>query len=209
MYLFFSLDFLGLGRGRAVERSSGPDVLCEKGVLRNLPKFTGKYLCHSLFFDKVAGLAYSELESIEYSEAVAWKQWRIQRLPDAVYRRLNYVPKLKKTDAKQHQLFNHIFNANASTPSQTPFNLKSNVVEIVELKTLSIPVSATQFCLNVSQSIVCKKIEPLHITGVPKLVRHCAEEFCKKVVPKNSQNSQENTCVRVSFLIKLQTCNFI
>ena len=27
-----------------------------KGVLRNLAKFTGKHLHHSLFFDKVAGL---------------------------------------------------------------------------------------------------------------------------------------------------------
>ena len=27
-----------------------------KGVLRNLAKFTGKHLCQSLFFDKVAGL---------------------------------------------------------------------------------------------------------------------------------------------------------
>ena len=28
----------------------------KKGVLRNLAKFTGKYLCQSLFFNKVAGL---------------------------------------------------------------------------------------------------------------------------------------------------------
>ena len=31
----------------------------------------------------------------------------------------------------------------------------------------------------------------------------------KKVFLEISQNSQENTCVRVSFLIKLQACNFI
>ena len=33
----------------------------------------------------------------------------------------------------------------------------------------------------------------------------------KKGVPKISQNSQENTCARVAFLIKLQAdaCNFI
>ena len=37
------------------------------------------------------------------------------------------------------------------------------------------------------------------------------EVFHKKRVLKNLQNSQENTCVRVSFLIKLQAqdCNFI
>ena len=28
-----------------------------KGALRNFAKFTGKYLCQSLFFNKVAGLS--------------------------------------------------------------------------------------------------------------------------------------------------------
>ena len=28
----------------------------KKGVLKNLAKFTGKHLCQSLFFNKVAGL---------------------------------------------------------------------------------------------------------------------------------------------------------
>ena len=34
-------------------RSRRPEVFCKKGVLEN---FTGKHLCHSLFFNKVAGL---------------------------------------------------------------------------------------------------------------------------------------------------------
>ena len=38
------------------DKSSRPEVLCQKGVLRNFAKFTGKHLCQSLFFDKVAGL---------------------------------------------------------------------------------------------------------------------------------------------------------
>ena len=37
-------------------RSSRPEVFCEKGVLRNFAKFTGKHLCQSPFFNKVAGL---------------------------------------------------------------------------------------------------------------------------------------------------------
>ena len=37
-------------------RSSRPEVFCKKGVLRNFAKFTGKNLCQSLFFNKVAGL---------------------------------------------------------------------------------------------------------------------------------------------------------
>ena len=38
-------------------RSSRPEVFCKKGVLRNFANFTRKHLCHSLFFNKVAGLA--------------------------------------------------------------------------------------------------------------------------------------------------------
>ena len=37
--------------------SSRLEVFCKKGVLRNFTKFTGKHLCHSLFFNKVAGSA--------------------------------------------------------------------------------------------------------------------------------------------------------
>ena len=34
-----------------------PEVFYEKSFLRNFPKFTGKYQCQSLFFNKVAGAA--------------------------------------------------------------------------------------------------------------------------------------------------------
>ena len=37
-------------------RSSRPGVFCEKGVLRNFEKLTGKHLCQSLFLSKVAAL---------------------------------------------------------------------------------------------------------------------------------------------------------
>ena len=33
-----------------------PDVFYKKSVLENFTKFTGKHLCQSLFFNKVAGL---------------------------------------------------------------------------------------------------------------------------------------------------------
>ena len=38
----------------------------------------------------------------------------------------------------------------------------------------------------------------------PGIIRKSLKVFCKKVFLEISQNSQENTCVRVSFLIKLQ-----
>ena len=38
-------------------RSSRQEVFCEKAVFRNFTKFTGKHMCQSLYFDKVAGQA--------------------------------------------------------------------------------------------------------------------------------------------------------
>ena len=43
-------------------RSRRPEVFCKKGVLRNFAKFTGKHLCQSLFFNKVAGLACNSIK---------------------------------------------------------------------------------------------------------------------------------------------------
>ena len=37
-------------------RRSRPEVFFKKGVLTNFAKFTGKHLCHSFFFHKVANL---------------------------------------------------------------------------------------------------------------------------------------------------------
>ena len=33
-----------------------PEVFCKKDFLKNFTKFTGKRLCQSLFFNKIAGL---------------------------------------------------------------------------------------------------------------------------------------------------------
>ena len=38
-----------------IQKQSSGDVL-QKGILENFAKFTGKHLCQSLFFNKVAGL---------------------------------------------------------------------------------------------------------------------------------------------------------
>ena len=41
---------------RSINRSSRSEVFCKKSALRNFAKFTGKHLCQSLFFNKIAGL---------------------------------------------------------------------------------------------------------------------------------------------------------
>ena len=50
-----------IDKGVVTVRSRRPEVFCKKGVLRNFPKFTGKHLCQSLFFNTVAGLRPSTL----------------------------------------------------------------------------------------------------------------------------------------------------
>ena len=50
------LEFANQSQKPSENRSSHPEVFCKKAVLRKLAKSTGKYLCHSLFFNKVSGL---------------------------------------------------------------------------------------------------------------------------------------------------------
>ena len=38
------------------------DLYCKEGVLRNFPNLQKKYLCESLFFNKVAGLSFPKKE---------------------------------------------------------------------------------------------------------------------------------------------------
>ena len=47
-----------------------PEVLYKKGVLRNFSKFTGKHLCQSLFFNKVAGFKPASLLKIDSGTGV-------------------------------------------------------------------------------------------------------------------------------------------
>ena len=45
----------------AIARSSRLEVFCKKDVLKNTAKITGKHICQSLFFSKVAGLRLTTL----------------------------------------------------------------------------------------------------------------------------------------------------
>ena len=56
--------------------SSRPDVFYNKGVLRNLARFTGRHLCQSLFFNKVAGLRPAILLKMRLGTGVfLWILW--------------------------------------------------------------------------------------------------------------------------------------
>ena len=69
---------------------------------------------------------------------------------------------------QNNKLFNHIFNTNASTLSQTFTVSKALKIDLMYVlcKTFCMPVSATEICLNVSQSIVCINKSSLYIVAV-------------------------------------------
>ena len=58
VFMYYNVDnFLtGVTSNAMTSKSSRLEVFFKKGVLRNFTKFTGKHLCQSLFFNKVAGL---------------------------------------------------------------------------------------------------------------------------------------------------------
>ena len=65
--------------------SNRPEVFCRKGVLRNFVILTGKHLCQSLFFNKVAGtwkppVAAFGHKSISFSLSNKVKLWWCQLL---------------------------------------------------------------------------------------------------------------------------------
>ena len=45
-------------------RNSHPEVFCKKDVLRNFAKFTGRQLCESRFFNKIAGVVPETLSQV-------------------------------------------------------------------------------------------------------------------------------------------------
>ena len=57
----YSTNIPQFNRDLIIDRSSHRRYFVRKGVLRNFPKFTGKYLYQSLFFNKVAGLRRKRL----------------------------------------------------------------------------------------------------------------------------------------------------
>ena len=56
-----------------VSRSSHQRCSVKKGILRNLAKFTGKHLCQSLFFNKVAGGAYNFIKKETLTQVFSCK----------------------------------------------------------------------------------------------------------------------------------------
>ena len=68
----FELFWIVQSRGTLTKlgalRSSHRRVSVKKGILRNFANFTGKHLCQSLFFNKVAGRPANVRNSLKVSE---------------------------------------------------------------------------------------------------------------------------------------------
>ena len=51
----------------------------KKGVLRNFSRFTGKYLCQSLFLNKVTGLGPHFIKNETLTQGFSCKFWEISQ----------------------------------------------------------------------------------------------------------------------------------
>ena len=60
-------------------RSNHQRCSVEKGVLRNFTKFTGKHLCQSLFFNKVAGLACNFIKKETLAQVFSYEFCEISK----------------------------------------------------------------------------------------------------------------------------------
>ena len=71
------LEFANQSQKPSENRSSHPEGFCKKTVLRKLAKSTGKYLCQSLFFNKVAGLRPTTLFKRDSgTDVFQWNLWK-------------------------------------------------------------------------------------------------------------------------------------
>ena len=72
MKLIFKLRYCQINRRRIIGNNryrNRIEVFCKKGVFRNFAKFTGKHVCQSLFFSKVAGTGtLAQVFSCEFCE---------------------------------------------------------------------------------------------------------------------------------------------
>ena len=60
-------------------QKQSPEVFCKKDVLRNSAKFTGKHLCQSLFFNKIADLACNFVKKETLAQVFSCEFCKISR----------------------------------------------------------------------------------------------------------------------------------
>ena len=98
-------------------RSSLPEMFCNKGVLRNFAKFTGKHLFQSLFFNKLARLrpvTFLKKESLAQVFSCKFREiskntffYRVPPVAASVYYNENIMTPLRVFPSK---FFEHIQN---------------------------------------------------------------------------------------------------
>ena len=86
---YFTLDVL-LCSEYSYDRSSHRTCYVRKGVLRNFPKFTGKHMCQSPFFNRLAGTRSGSL----------LKKWLWQRCFAVDFAKFLRIPYLQITSGR-------------------------------------------------------------------------------------------------------------
>ena len=69
-WIVLNLDFIPTFWKMLFKRK--PTLVCKNGVIKHFLKFKGKHLCHSLFFNKVAGLKPATLLKKRLVQVISW-----------------------------------------------------------------------------------------------------------------------------------------
>ena len=77
-------------------KSHRPEVFYKKAALKNFGKSTGKHLCQSLFFNKVAGDACNFIKKETLAQVFSSKSAKFLRTPS--HDCLNYTKEFHNTD---------------------------------------------------------------------------------------------------------------
>ena len=160
----------------------------KKNILQSSAKFTGKQLCQSLFLSKVVGW------DIELLWATGFEYLRLTLnhfVPNNCYKTFQKYP------GKMGEVKYFVSKTSLLADTVTTFFPAYFPEFWDDLSAHAGRCAKTFYFLKLADFLIIKSSLP--------------EVFCKKLFWKILQNSPENICARVSFLIKLQAsaCNFI
>ena len=130
-----------------INRISHPEVLCKNDVLRNFAKFTGKYLCQSLFFKMLQASNFINKETLA------------QVFPSEFYKISNSTfsyraPLVAASERiRSYSELKHDTHRSCSKSPSCYFDLQAIEFIIVSLSFFPIPLSwNTIYCPPLSQS---------------------------------------------------------
>ena len=209
-------------------------LFCKKWFLRYFAKFTGKHLCQSLFFNKVAGVSLKfylkkrlwhrcfPVNLLNFWEHLFYRKpsgdcfWYLTGPKYAsvitLHKKVNIYLKIYIEREKDGYKYTERRKEKENRASEKKKRERMRYMNgkrtssIVPLKVFSIVLATFSKYFATTTEDLQRNSKTHSLTILVLLDAEAIFQRCslKKVFLQISQDSQENTCARVSFLIKLE-----